>query len=149
MDRPSIHEFVGGDEAFLAFTTAFHARCLTDPVLEHPFSHPGNPDHVERLAEYWAEVFGGPPTYSERHGGHSAMLEIHARQGAEEDLGERFVAAFLGAADDAGFPHDPEFRETLASYIAWAIGDVLAVSPTDAAVEPGLAMPRWGWNGPA
>src|SRR5262249_45123966 len=89
-DRPPVFAFAGGDDAFLALATAFHARCLADPVLSHPFSHPRNPEHVQRLADYWGEVFGGPPRYSESFGGHSAMLEIHARAGAENDLGRRF-----------------------------------------------------------
>ena len=67
-------EFAGGSPAFLALATAHHQRCLDDPVLNHPFSHPGHPQHVERLADYWAEVFGGPARYSERCGGQSAML---------------------------------------------------------------------------
>jgi hemoglobin len=147
MARPSIYEAVGGDEAFLALATAFHARCLADPVLEHPFSHPGSPEHVERLAEYWAEVFGGPPRYSKEHGGHSAMLEIHARQGADEDLGRRFAAAFMAAADDAGLPADPTLRNVLRDHIAWAVEEVLSLSPGDTRVDPELATPRWGWNG--
>jgi hemoglobin len=37
--------------AFLALAAAHHARCLADPELNHPFSHPGqHPRHVERLA---------------------------------------------------------------------------------------------------
>jgi len=59
--RPSMVEFAGGSPAFLALATAFHRRCLEDPVLAHPVSHPGNPHHIERLADYWAKVFGGPP----------------------------------------------------------------------------------------
>jgi hemoglobin len=148
MTRASMYEFAGGDEAFLAFATAFHARCLADPVLEHPFSHPGNPEHVQRLAEYWAEVFGGPPRFSDAHGGHSAMLEIHARQGADDDLGRRFVDAFVRAADDAGLPDQPEFRDGLRAYIEWAVGEVLSYSGEDAEVEPELTMPDWGWSGP-
>ena len=61
----SLFEFAGGEPAFLALAAAHHARCLADPELNHPFSHPGqHPQHVERLAAYWAEVMGGPPTYS-------------------------------------------------------------------------------------
>jgi truncated hemoglobin YjbI len=88
MERPSMFEC---PSAFLALAKAFHRRCLEDPVLSHPFSHPGNPHHVERLADYWAEVFGGPPQYSESFGGHSAMLRIHAGQEADEDLAEALV----------------------------------------------------------
>jgi hypothetical protein len=75
VSRPSIYQFAGGDEAFLALAAAHHERCLEDPVLNHPFSHPGEPDHVERLARYWAEVFGGPPRYSESYGGHSGCWQ--------------------------------------------------------------------------
>jgi hemoglobin len=147
MERPSIYAFAGGDPAFLALATAFHARCLADPVLSHPFSHPGNPEHVERLADYWGEVFGGPPRYSESYGGHAAMLEIHARQGAEEDLGRRFVTAFVQAADDAELPNEPKFRVALEAYMRWAVAEVLSYSPKDARVEPNLPVPHWGWEG--
>jgi hemoglobin len=60
VQRPSIYGFAGGEPAFRALAAAHHQRCLEDPVLEHPFSHPGNPEHVERLADYWSEAFGGP-----------------------------------------------------------------------------------------
>jgi hemoglobin len=145
--RPSMFEFAGGDPAFLALAAAHHRRCLEDPVLSHPFSHPGNPQHVEMLACYWAEVFGGPKRYSELYGGHSAMLGIHAGQGAEDDLGSRFVACFVQAADDASLPDDPEFRAGLQGYMEWAVGEVLSCSPTETRVAADLPMPRWGWNG--
>jgi len=149
MPRPSIFEFAGGEAAFLALATAHHERCLADPVLNHPFSHPGHPQHVERLASYWAEVFGGPPRYSQECGGQSDMLGIHAGNGAEvaDELGQRFVACFVRAADDAGLPADPGFRTALRSYMEWAVRDVLAYAPTDAVVAPSLPVPRWGWDG--
>jgi hemoglobin len=145
--RPSMFEFAGGEQAFLALTAAFHERCLADPELNHPFSHGVNPRHVENLAAYWAEVFGGPPTYSRLHGGQSAMLEIHARQGGEE-LESRFVACFMQALDDAQLPDDAEFRAAMRSYIEWATRDVVAYSPKESVVPLGLAVPRWSWNGP-
>ena len=117
----------------------------SEPEPDH--DDPGNPQHVERLADYWAEVFGGPPRYSESFGGHSAMLGIHACQGAEEDLGARFVACFVQAADDAGLPDDPRFRAGLRAYMEWAVGEVLAYSPPGARVAAGLRVPRWGWTG--
>src|SRR5712691_9576454 len=132
--RPSLFEFAGGEPAFLALATALHERCLQDPELNHPFSHVGNPQHIENLAAYWAEVFGGAPRYSEFHGGHSAMVGIHAGQGAGEDFGPRFVACFMQAADDAELPGDPDFRAALRSYIEWATEDVLAYAPAGAKV---------------
>jgi len=145
--KPSVYEFAGGDDAFLALAAVHHQRCLDDPVLNHPFSHPGDPMHIENLAFYWAEVFGGPPRYSQSHGGHSATLSIHANQGEMDELGERFVACFVQAADDARLPEDPEFRATLRSYMEWAVKEVLEYSPYGAKVPAGLHVPRWSWNG--
>jgi hemoglobin len=146
--RPSVFEFAGGEAAFQALAAATHERCVADPMLSHPFAHGDlDPRHVERLGWYWAEVFGGPPRFSEACGGHSAMLALHAGQGAEADLGERFVAAFVGALDDAGLPGDPPFREVLRAYIAWANDEVMRYSPAGSRVPEGQAMPRWGWDG--
>jgi hemoglobin len=148
MARPSMFEFAGGYPAFLALAAAHHERCLQDPELNHPFSHTGNPQHVERLADYWAEVFGGPPRYSESHGGHSAMLGIHAGQGAGDEYGSRFVACFIQAMDDARLPDDPDFRAGLRAYMEWAVQEVLSYSPNGSEVPTALPVPRWSWNGP-
>jgi hemoglobin len=145
--RPSLFEFAGGEPAFLALATAHHERCLADPVLNHPFSHPGHPQHVERLAWYWAEVFGGPQRFSQECGGHPGMISIHAGSGAHGDIGDRFVACFVQAADDAGLPDDPEFRAALRAYMVWAVAEVMSYSPKDSHVDSGLAMPRWRWDG--
>jgi hemoglobin len=146
--RPTLFEFAGGQPAFLALAAAHHARCLADPELNHPFSHPGqNPQHVERLAAYWAEVLGGPPTYSESCGDQSAVLHMHSGHGDMGDLGERFVGCFDQAADDAGLPPDPDFRAALHDYMRWAVDDVLVYGRRDAVVPLGAAMPHWGWDG--
>ena len=143
-------EFAGGEPAFLALAAAHHARCLQDPELSHPFSHPGqHPQHVERLAAYWAEVMGGPARYSELCGDHRAVLHLHAGNGDMGDLGRRFIECFVNAADDAGLPDDAEFRAVLRSYMEWAVAEVLSYSSTDATVPDSVAMPRWSWDGPA
>jgi hemoglobin len=140
-------EFAGGDAAFLALATAHHQRCLEDPQLNHPFSHGVKPDHIERLAWYWAEVFGGPARYSESCGGQPAMLGIHAGQGAGEDLGHRFVACFVQAADDARLPGDIDFRAGLRAYMEWAVAEVVSYSPPGTEVPPSVPVPHWSWNG--
>ena len=75
------------------------------------------------------------------------MLGIHAGQGADEDLGARFVACFVQAADDAGLPEDPAFRTGLRGYMEWAVDEVLSLSPPGAQVAADLPTPHWGWNG--
>ena len=146
--RPSLFEFAGGEAAFFALATAHHARCLADPELHHAFSHPGqHPQHVERLAAYWAEVMGGPALYSQSCHDQSALLHMHAGNGDMGDLGERFLACFVHAADDADLPADPEFRAALRAYMQWAVADVLTYSAEDASVPTGQPMPHWSWDG--
>jgi len=146
--RTTLFEFAGGEPAFLALATAHHARCLADPELNHPFSHADlDPRHVERLAAYWAEVMGGPPRYTELPADQSFLLHLHSGHGDMSDLGRRFVDCFVAAADDAGLPAAPEFRAALRAYMEWAVDDVLAYSVQGSVVPPGVAMPRWSWEG--
>lgn len=146
--RPTLFEFAGGTDAIRRLAAAHHARCLADPELNHPFSHPGqHPQHVERLAAYWAEVLGGPPTYSATMGDQSSLLYLHSRTGDMTDLGRRFVACFALAMDDADLPPDPEFRAAMRAYMQWAVDDVLVYSPQDAVVPADRPMPRWSWEG--
>jgi hemoglobin len=145
----SLFEFAGGEAAFLELAKAHHARCLADPELNHPFSHVDqHPQHVERLAAYWGEVLGGPGAYSEWCGDESGVLAMHAGNGDMGDLGERFLACFVRAMDDAGLPDDPAFRAAMTAYMRWAVDNVLLYSPVCAVVPPGLPMPRWDWDGP-
>ena len=147
--RPTLYEFAGGESAFQALAQAHHARCLADPELNHPFSHTDNrPDHVQRLAAYWAEVMGGPAEYSAHNADpETAVLRLHAGNGDLTDLGRRFLDCFVRAQDDAGLPTDPEFRAALRAYMAWAVEDVLAYPDPDAAIPADLATPRWSWDG--
>ncbi len=147
MARPTLYEFAGGAPALLAVAQAHHQRCLDDPVLNHPFSHPGHPDHVARLAAYWGEVLGGPEAYSELGSDQPALVHIHAGNDAEADLGTRFEACFAAALDDAGLPDDPEFRASLAAYMTWAVADMMAYAPRGSVVPGSLAVPRWSWDG--
>jgi hemoglobin len=146
MARPSIFEAAGGMPAFEALAAAHHARCVVDPVLEHPFSHTTNPDHVHRLAAYWAEVLGGPPVYSELSDQRS-LLRIHASNGAEDELGARFLDCFLRALDDAGIPDEPALRTALADYMAWAVEAFMAYAPYGTTVPRHVTVPHWSWDG--
>ena len=147
MARPSLYEFAGGADAFIALAAATHERCLADPELNHPFSHHVGPRHTENLAAYWAEVLGGPPHYSSLLGGHSGMLEIHAGEGAPDEMGTRFAACFIAAMDDAKLPEDPEFRAAMRAYIEWAAEEVNTYSPPGTEVARNQPMPHWSWDG--
>lgn len=147
--RPSLYEFAGGMDAFLALARAHHARCLADPELNHPFSHADqHPEHVERLAAYWAEVLGGPTYYSDAMGDETYVLRLHWGNGDMGDLGRRFVDCFVAALDDAGLPADPEFRAAMRAYMESAVDNVLAYGPRESVMPSAEPMPRWGWAGP-
>ncbi len=126
---------------------ALHDRCLADEMLNHPFSHEGDPDHLAHLAAYLGEALGGPPTYSSSLGGQSAMITIHTATGAYDEMATRFVTCFDLAVDDAGWPDDPEFRAVLHEYMVWASADVQRYAPLDATAPGPLPFPRWSWNG--
>ena len=147
MGRPTVYEFAGGAPAFHALAADFHARCLVDEQLEHPFSHTGDPHHVEHLAEYWGEVFGGPPVYSDARIGHSGMLEMHARQGMQPELSRAFVRCFDEAVE-ATLPDDPGLRHTLHDYMESAVAEVMSYDPPESVVPLGLPIPHWDWSGP-
>jgi hemoglobin len=146
--RPTLYEFAGGEAAFLALARAHHERCLADPVLNHPFSHDDqHPQHVERLAAYWAEVLGGPSMFSSTCSDESAVLALHCGNGDLGDMGERFLACFVQALDDAQLPADAHFRAAMHAYMRWAVDNVMSYSHVDTVVPRGLSTPRWGWDG--
>ncbi len=75
------------------------------------------------------------------------MLGLHASTGAEDDLGRRFVGAFVNAAADAELPPDPQFRRALRAYMEWAVSEVMRVSPQGSTVATDLPIPHWSWDG--
>jgi hemoglobin len=67
-------------------------------------------EHRSHVTDWWAEVMGGPATYTDRPGGYEHML---ARLHGLAITGEKrlaFVTLLSRAADDARLPADPEFR---------------------------------------
>jgi hemoglobin len=146
----SLYDHAGGGPAFEALAAAHHVRCLADPELNHPFSHDDNkPDHVQRLATYWAEVMGGPAEYSAHNADpETAVLRLHACGEELAGWGERFAACFASAMDDAGLPDDEAFRGAMTAYMDWAVGRVMAVMPGSAEdVRRERGVPRWSWDG--
>ena len=71
---------------------------------------------------------------------------MHAGNGDMTDLGRRFLACFVAAADDAGLPADPPFRAALRAYMTWAVDDMLVSGPPET-VPGDLQMPYWDWDG--
>ncbi len=142
---PSLYQWAGGLPAFERLTAVFYGRLPQDPVLAPVFAGM-DPAHAQHVAHFLAEVFGGPKLYSERRGGHPAMVRKHLGRHLSEAQRQRWVALLLECADEAGLPSDPEFRSAFVGYIEW--GTRLAVINSAPGVPPpGEApMPAWDWG---
>lgn len=143
----SLFEAVGGDEGVLRLARAWHERVLSDEVVAHAFSHGFHPRHTERLAAYWAEAWGGPPSYSRHYGDESAVVRMHSGNGVHEEMDRRAIACFDQAMDDVGLVDD-RLRRVLHDYFSWATRTTMSAYHEDAGDVPGdLELPRWSWDG--
>jgi hemoglobin len=142
----TLYEAVGGYEALLRLSYAWHRRCMADPVASHPFSHPGqHPQHSERLAAYWAEAFGGPTNFTDTMADESSVVRMHVGNGEHHELNEICIALFAKAVEDAEMPEDT--REPLVAYFRWATEEMMGEPRSKDSVPDGLPLPHWGLDG--
>jgi hemoglobin len=107
-----------------------------------------SPDHVEHVAHFVAEVFGGEKLYTRNDGGsHAHMIGKHIGKMLTEEMRQRWVRLLLNTADEVGLKSDPEFRSAFVGYIEW--GTRLAVINSQLTENPMIEnepMPKWGWG---
>jgi hemoglobin len=145
---PTLYEAAGGEEGLRRLAAAWHRRVMADEVVAHAFSHGFQPDHVERLAAYWMEAFGGPAAYTHRYGDESSVVRIHSGNGKHEEMDRRAIACFDQALADVGLDRDSRLRQVLHDYFAWATTTTMARYERSADDVPsGLALPHWSWDG--
>jgi hemoglobin len=142
---PTLYEWVGGAAALNSLTKRFYERVRDNPTLAPVFAQMGA-DHPQHVAVFLAEVLGGPTTYSEQHGGHPHMIRRHLNRHLTQIQRREWVGLLLATADELNLPDDPEFRSALVGYLEW--GSRLAVinSQSEAGVDEGAPMPKWGWG---
>ena len=144
----TVFEAAGGDAGMLALARAWHERCLDDPVMNHPFSHPGHPHHLQRLAAYWGEALGGPTAFTGGLGDETSVLRMHAGNGEHLDMDRRAVRCFDAALTDVGITDDP-LRTVLHGYFAWSTDRMARHPDSPDTVADGEPLPHWSWDGPA
>ena len=145
---PTVFEAAGGHAGLMRLATAWHHRVMADEMVAHAFSHGMHPQHVERLAAYWAEALGGPRTYSESYGDETTAVKIHSGHGKHEEMDRRAIACFDQALADVGLANDEELGRVLHDYFAWATTTTMAHYHESADEVPtGLSIPRWSWDG--
>jgi|SRR5579875_1800903 len=147
-DMRTVFEATGGNEGLRRLAEAWHSRVMEDEVVSHAFSHGFHPEHVERLAAYWAEALGGPSTYSESYGDETSVVKMHSGHGPHEEMDQRAIACFDQALADTGLAADETLRQVLHDYFAWATTTTMSGYPRSADDVPsGLKIPRWSWHG--
>jgi len=118
----TVFEAAGGTDGLRLLAGAWHRRVMADDVVAHAFSHGFHPQHVERLAAYWAEALGGPSAYSASYGDETSVVQIHSGKG--------------------------EHDEMLHDYFAWATTTTIYKYHQSAADVPNsLSIPKWSWDG--
>ena len=143
---PTLFEWAGGLEAVRRLIDAFYDRVEADDLLS-PF-FPGGVSEIHRahVAAWWSEVLGGPPVYTDEHGGYQAMLAHHRDLAITAAQRHRFASTMSLAADDAGLPEDPEFRAAIIGYVEWGTRLAMQNSLPGAEVVEQAPVPRWGWG---
>jgi len=145
---PTVYEAAGGAEGLRRLAGAWHERVLADEVVSHAFSHGFHSEHTERLAAYWEEALGGPPTYSNAYGDETSVVRMHSGNGPHEEMDRRAIDCFDQALGDAGLAGDARLRGVLHDYFAWATTTTMARYHGSADDVPdGLTIPHWSWTG--
>ena len=143
----SLNDALGGLPALRRLSESFYKRVLDDELLAPVFAGFEH-RHVEHVAVWLSEVFGGPPEFTEHLGGHQALLDSHLGLGINDAHRARWLGLMAGAVEEA-LPDCPDLHGTLMEYFAWGTAIAQEVSqdaPGTDLGEPG-PTPRWGRDG--
>ena len=143
----SLYEDVGGLDGLRRLSTAFYDRVLADELPAPVFAN-FTRTHVDHVAVWLAEVFGGPAEFTGRLGGHQALLRSHLGLAIRDKHRQRWLELMADAIGEV-LPGRPELAAVLMDYFDWGTSIAQDVSRdpigTDLG-EPG-PTPRWGYDG--
>ncbi len=146
-DAPTIYEWGGRRDAFARWLNRFYDLVEQEaPEIAALFGGKVSEQHRARVTDWWSEVMGGPPAYTESRGGYEHMLARHKNLAITAEMRLAFVTLLSRAADDAGLPADPEFRAAIMGYAEWGTRIAVHNSQPDADVAEHAPVPRWGWG---
>ncbi len=143
----SMYEDIGGVAGLRLLSTAFYERVLADDLLAPVFAH-FTPAHVEHVAVWLAEVFGGPADFSARLGGHQALLSSHLGLEIRDEHRQRWLQLMAGAIIEI-LPDRPLLADALMRYFAWGttIAQDVSQSPVGTDLGDPGRVPRWDYDG--
>jgi hemoglobin len=144
---PTLFEWAGDMNTFKHLFDKFYERVLKDDLLGEVFKNM-SPEHVNHVAHFVAEVFGGEKLYTTvDNGSHAKMIGKHIGKMLTEDMRQRWMSLLLKTADDVGLKSDPEFRSAFIGYLEWGTRIAVINSQlTESPVAESEPMPKWGWG---
>lgn len=144
MSERTVFEAAGGADAFLRLTQRFYAQVAGDPVLAPVFKDMTE-DHVEGVALWLGEVFGGPARYSEERGRYPHMMARHVNRALTEEQRARWAELMITTAQDV-LPANDKVQARFRSYIVW--GSKIALQNSQPGYTPPAEsdIPDWGWG---
>jgi hemoglobin len=95
---PTLYDWLGGMPVLEKLTTRFYERVRDDAVLAPIFAHMRG-DHPRYVAQFLAEVLGGPADYSRERGGHPHMVAQHLAKHLSQEQRKQWVRLLLDTAD--------------------------------------------------
>ena len=143
----TLYDEMGGREGLQRLSSAFYDRVLADELLAPVFAN-FTSTHVEHVAVWLAEVFGGPADFTANLGGHQALLRSHLGLGIRNDHRQRWLD-LMGEAVDEVLPGRTALRHALMEYFEWgtAIAQSISQDPVSTDLGDPGPTPRWGWHG--
>ncbi|MCX5213811.1 group II truncated hemoglobin [Kitasatospora sp. NBC_00240] len=143
----SLYDAVGGLEALRRLSNTFYDGVLADPLLAPVFAD-FTRTHIEHVAVWLAEIFGGPAAFTAELGGHQALLRSHLGLSITEEQRVRWME-LMTVAVGKELPDDELLRRRVLEYFDWGTRiarDVSAAPVGEDLGDPG-PTPRWGWDG--
>lgn len=143
----SLYDDVGGIDGLRKLSMDFYDRVLADEVLAPMFAH-FTATHVDHVAVWLAEVFGGPEEFTHQLGGHQALLRSHLGLGIHDEHRERWLQLMSDAIDSV-IPGRPDLAKPLMDYFRWgtAIAQDVSQSPPGTDLGTPGPTPRWNHDG--
>lgn len=144
---PTLYEWAGDMQTFETLFKKFYDKVLKDDLLKEVFENMAA-DHVQHVAHFVAEVFGGEKLYSTQdNGSHAKMIGQHIGKMLTEEKRQRWVYLLMQTADELDLKSDPEFRSAFVGYIEWGTRLAVINSQLDVnTLRESEPMPKWGWG---
>ena len=99
---PTLCEWAGGMPALERLTERFYARIKTHEGLAPIFAHM-DAHHPHFVAQFLAEVLGGPADYSTERGGHPHMIRQHLERHLTDSQRKAWMSLLLEPLTMSGY----------------------------------------------